>query len=97
MLKGPCIAEISATSISFKFYRDSIINDHHQNPEDDLFCAKGAINHAVLIVGWGADQSQNEFFIIKNNFGEQWGDQGFARISTSVSERIPLGTCNILH
>lgn len=50
-----------------------------------MICSKSEINHAVLIVGWGRDKLDQEYFIIKNSFGENWGEKGYARISTTIS------------
>lgn len=36
-------------------------------------------NHVVTVVGWGADAG-GMFWIVRNTWGEFWGEQGFARI-----------------
>jgi C1A family cysteine protease len=55
------------------------------------------VNHAVTIVGFGTDHSfGQEYFIIKNSFGTDWGMSGYAKISTSNSPKNVLGSCNIL-
>ena len=46
-------------------------------------------NHLVQAIGWGYDQdTQDLYFIIKNSWGEDWGDFGYAKIKS--------GTCGIL-
>ncbi|EGC30787.1 hypothetical protein DICPUDRAFT_99423 [Dictyostelium purpureum] len=42
-----------------------------------------AINHNVLLVGYNQD---NNYYIIKNNFGRSWGENGFARISADYDK-----------
>ncbi|CAG2172658.1 unnamed protein product, partial [Oppiella nova] len=38
----------------------------------------GGINHAVLVVGYGYDgQSDRDFWIVKNSWGEGYGDRGY--------------------
>lgn len=44
--------------------------------------------HAILIVGWGVENEQ-DYWIIKNSWNEQWGDGGFFKIVRGVNE------CNI--
>lgn len=60
-----------------------------------MICSETPVNHAVVIVGWGRDKLDQEYFIIKNHFGTHWGEAGYAKISTEVSEEVPQGTCNI--
>lgn len=53
----------------------------------------------MLIVGWGRGDEGSlgeEYFIVKNSFGSDWGEGGFARISSKASPQLPYGTCNIL-
>ena len=51
-----------------------------------MICSDGEIDHAVLLVGWGRDEFlDEEYFIVKNHFGEEWGEKGYARISSKLS------------
>jgi cathepsin H len=70
------------------------------NPDFRLFgngvyvgfhCPNGPsdVNHAVLAVGYDetsdADGSTLPFFIVKNSWGDKWGDKGFFRIKKGVN------------
>ena len=53
-------------------------------------CPYSGINHAVTLVGYGADSSSNmNYWIVKNSWGKDWGESGYFRI------RRGNGTCGI--
>ena len=68
---GPiCIS--MATPKSFQLYKSGIYSNTQ--------CYKYDVDHAVLLVGFGKFNDE-EYWIIKNSWGVQWGESGFARIS----------------
>ena len=53
-------------------------------------CPASGINHAVTMVGYGHDNTVNkDYWIIKNSWGENWGEDGYFRIKRGS------GTCGI--
>ncbi|XP_045513908.1 uncharacterized protein LOC123707679 [Pieris brassicae] len=48
------------------------------------------LNHAVLAVGWGKREGE-EFLTIKNSWGADWGEHGFARLQSRSN------TCGVLN
>lgn len=78
---GPISVSI-AVADDFSFYGSGIYNGE---------CAYD-VNHAVILVGFGMEETYNSslnknenvyYYIIKNSWGESWGEKGFMRIETN--------------
>ncbi|KAJ8383437.1 hypothetical protein AAFF_G00221370 [Aldrovandia affinis] len=66
---GPISVGIDASLDSFFLYKKGVYYD----PD----CDKKDINHAVLVVGYGATPKGKKYWIVKNSWGEDWGNAGY--------------------
>ena len=67
----------------FQLYKSGVYTSQHSNCGENL-------NHGVLAVGFDTTAS-NPFFIVKNSWGEGWGEQGYVRMAIGTGS----GTCGI--
>jgi len=61
-----------------------------------IYSEKGAqsIDHIISIVGWGVDaDTKDEYWMMRNSWGNPWGEDGYMRIVTSKNTG-PAGTAN---
>ena len=68
---GPMSVAVDASSKEFQGYKKGIINTTTCGTE---------LNHEVTAIGYGLAGTQR-YIMIKNSYGENWGDNGFGYIA----------------
>jgi len=69
---GPLAIAINADP--FQDYSSGIIN------LDAADCDPTQLDHGVTLVGYGSEDG-TDYWIIKNSWGADWGEQGFVRVA----------------
>lgn len=64
---GPVSAGIDGSLKSFQFYKSGVFYDKKCDQD---------VNHAVLVVGYGKTKSGEEYWICKNSWDSDWGEDG---------------------
>lgn len=79
---APVSILIDSSPWSFVYYQSGIYNDEK--------CSKTFIDHAVALVGYGIDENNTEFWILRNSWGTKWGEEGYMRIQRNAG-----GVCGL--
>jgi len=66
----------------FQMYQDGVLNSDK--------CGT-SIDHAVLAVGWGTDPTDGDYWIVKNSWGDSWGQEGYIWIAAVDG----IGICGV--
>jgi len=73
---GPAAVTIDASAPNFQSYQSGIFTSKCSQP-----------NHAVILVGFGTDATNGDFWIIRNSWGASWGEAGYIRVKINPSNR----------
>ena len=84
--KQPVSVAIQADQFEFQFYKSGVFSGNCGNP------SSYRLDHGVLAVGYGTEDGQ-DYWIVKNSWGAEWGDNGYIRLARNVEEE--QGKCGI--
>lgn len=84
VFQQPVAIAIEADTYEFQSYSSGIL--------DTPKCGT-QLDHGVLIVGYGEEDDQL-YWLVKNSWSDQWGDEGYIKIARSESTNDP-GICGI--
>ena len=81
----PVSVAVEADGSDWQFYSGGVLTDA---------CGVN-LDHGVLVVGYGTDVTQGDYWKVKNSWGPSWGETGYLRIGRG-SKFDASGECGIL-
>jgi len=70
---GVIAVAIDASLASFQHYSSGVYYD--------AACSTTTVDHGVIVVGYGTDPVQGDYWILKNSWGTGWGEAGYMRLA----------------
>ncbi|XP_026319190.1 cathepsin L1-like [Hyposmocoma kahamanoa] len=82
---GPVSVVLDGRNADFLFYKHGV----YYNP---LCRNKSGLNHAALVVGYGALEVEGDYWLIKNSFGTDWGYEGYMLLARNRENNCGVAT-----
>ncbi|CAN0929320.1 unnamed protein product [Linum grandiflorum] len=79
----PIAIAIDAGGKDLQFYSEGVFNGQ---------CGT-ELNHGVTLVGYGSTEDGTKYWIVKNSWGAEWGEQGYIRMQRGIDAEE--GICGI--
>ncbi|XP_021654621.1 vignain-like [Hevea brasiliensis] len=79
----PVAIAMDADGNDIQFYYEGVFTGH---------CGR-ELNHGVALVGYGATRDGTKYWIVKNSWGPEWGENGYIRMQRGIE--ADEGLCGI--
>ncbi|KAI4876596.1 hypothetical protein NFI96_034275 [Prochilodus magdalenae] len=81
---GPISVGIDDTKPTFRLYESGVYNEPG--------CNSLNLNHAVLVVGYGTVDNKEDYWLVKNSWGPEWGEKGYIKMSRNNNNQCGIAS-----
>ncbi|KAH8307751.1 hypothetical protein KR044_012243, partial [Drosophila immigrans] len=79
--KGPISVAVDASL--FQHYEGGVLNEPS---------CQGGVNHGVVVVGYGHDSNGGDYWLVKNSWGDWWGENGYIRMARNRDNQCSIAS-----
>ncbi|XP_030561428.1 crustapain-like [Drosophila novamexicana] len=85
------VATATKGPISVLIHVGQTFMQYHGGVYKDNSCNK-YFNHAVLVVGYGHDSREGDYWLVKNSWGSKWGESGYIRMARNRNNQCRIAS-----
>ena len=82
---GPVVVSITVCESIFS-YSNGVYYDSECSRTSPNFLG----GHAIVAVGYGTDSSLGDYWIVRNSWGPDWGEQGYIRMARNKNNMCEI-------
>ncbi|CAI9782060.1 unnamed protein product [Fraxinus pennsylvanica] len=79
----PVSVAIDASGSAFQFYKSGVFTGD----------CKANLDHSVTAIGYGTSEDGTKYWLVKNSWGTNWGEEGYIRMEREIDNKE--GLCGI--